>query len=91
MLDRELLGVRRFFSVGPTETLEALLAESATNQQEVTDQLGRQVRQAVSVYVVDQLYGSVDVPAALEQRLPPDLKTSPAAPGTWEWASRSGS
>src|SRR3954469_19680031 len=36
------------------------------------------VRQAVSVYVVDQLYGNVDVPAALEQRLPPDLKP-PAA------------
>jgi len=33
-----------------------------------------QVRQAVSVYVVDQLYASVDVPAALAQRLPPDLK-----------------
>src|SRR3954449_11381007 len=33
-----------------------------------------QVRQAVSVYVIDQLYGNVDVPAALEQRLPPDLK-----------------
>src|SRR3954452_5916857 len=38
-----------------------------------------QVRQAVSVYVVDQLYGSVDVPAALEQRLPPDLKTLAAS------------
>src|SRR3954453_15264286 len=31
-------------------------------------------RQAVSVYVVDQLYDNVDVPLALQQRLPPDLK-----------------
>ena len=48
---QSLLGARRFFSVGPTETLEALLAESATHQQEVTDQLGRQVRQAVEILV----------------------------------------
>src|SRR3954468_4362673 len=33
-----------------------------------------QVRQAVSVYVVDELYGSVDVHAGLEERLPPELK-----------------
>ncbi len=46
-----LLGVRRFFSVAPEDTLEALLAESANAEAEVTDQLGRQVRQAVELLV----------------------------------------
>ncbi len=44
---RSLLGVSRFFSVADAETLEAMLAESATHQQEVTDRLGYQVREAV--------------------------------------------
>jgi hypothetical protein len=48
---RSLLGVRRFFGVADDETLEAMLAESATNQQEVTDQLGLQVRHAVEVLI----------------------------------------
>lgn len=48
---RSLLGVGRFFSVADNETLEAMLAESATHQQEVTDQLGLQVRQAVEVLI----------------------------------------
>ena len=48
---RSLLGVRRFFGVADDETLEAMLAESATNQQEVTDQLGYQVRRAVEVLI----------------------------------------
>jgi hypothetical protein len=43
---RSLLGAGRFFSVAEADTLEALLAESANAQQEVTDQLGRQVRAA---------------------------------------------
>lgn len=38
-----LLGVRRFFGVADTDTLSGLFAESAETQQEVTDQLGRQV------------------------------------------------
>ena len=42
-----LLGVARFFGVPPEETLPALLAESAQNQQEITEQLGSQVRRAV--------------------------------------------
>jgi hypothetical protein len=46
-----LLGAHRFFSVPDTDTLEALLAESANAQQEVTDQLGRQVRAAVEMLV----------------------------------------
>lgn len=46
-----LLGVRRFFSVGDDETLEEMLKESAKYQNEVTDQLGRQVRHAVEVLI----------------------------------------
>jgi hypothetical protein len=40
-----------------------------------------EVRSAVSVYVVDQLYDNVDVPAALSERLPTNLKglADPAA------------
>ena len=41
----------RFFAVPDDETLEAMLAESATHQQEVTDQLGLQVRRAVEVLI----------------------------------------
>ena len=44
---RSLLGVHRFFSVDDKDTLEAMLAESASNQQEVTIRLGYQVREAV--------------------------------------------
>ena len=46
-----LLGVRRFFGVADDSTLLALLKESANDQQEVTDQLGFQVREAVEVLV----------------------------------------
>ena len=48
---RSLLGVERFFNVADEETLEALLAQSVNSQQEVTDQLGYQVRRAVEVLV----------------------------------------
>lgn len=48
---RTLLNVERFFNVADSDTLESLLAESAANQQEVTDQLGYQVRRAVEVLV----------------------------------------
>jgi hypothetical protein len=46
-----LLGVRRFFAAAETDTLEGLLRESVAYQQEVTDQLGYQVRRAVEVLV----------------------------------------
>jgi hypothetical protein len=46
-----LLGVRRFFGVDSANTLLGLLKESAQDQQEVTDQLGYQVREAVRVLV----------------------------------------
>ena len=48
---RSLLGMERFFGVQDSDTLEAMLAESAQNQQEVTDQLGYQVRRAVEVLI----------------------------------------
>jgi hypothetical protein len=48
---RTLLGARRFFNVAEGATLEALLAESAEAEHEVTDQLGYQVRQAVELLV----------------------------------------
>src|SRR5579883_610145 len=48
---RSLLHQHRFFGVPAEDTLERLLAESALSQQEVTDQLGYQVRRAVSVLI----------------------------------------
>jgi hypothetical protein len=48
---RSLLGVRRFFQVEPHETLEALFEKSKDAQEEVTNQLGYQVRKAVEVLV----------------------------------------
>src|SRR3989440_2314692 len=48
---RSLLGVRRFYGVPDDETLEAMLTKSASNQQEVTDQLGYQVWRAVEMLV----------------------------------------
>lgn len=48
---RTLLGARRLFGVAEGETLEALLAASAADQHEVTDQLGYQVRRAVEVFI----------------------------------------
>jgi hypothetical protein len=48
---QSLLGVRRFFGVAVSDTLLALLRESAQDQQEVTNQLGDQVRDAVEVLI----------------------------------------
>ena len=53
-----LLGARRFFGVAAESTLLGLLKESAQDQQEVTDQLGYQVRQAVQVLV--QAFDTLD-------------------------------
>ncbi len=53
-----LLGVRRFFGVTADGTLLGLLKESAQDQQEVTDQLGYQVREAVEVLV--QAFDTLD-------------------------------
>src|SRR5262245_56582510 len=46
-----LLGIARFFGVAADGTLLAMLKASAQDQQEVTDQLGYQVREAVEVLV----------------------------------------
>ncbi len=48
---KSLLSASRFFNVPDDQTLEALLTKSAFNQQEVTDQLGYQVRRAVEVLI----------------------------------------
>lgn len=48
---RSILGAPRFFHVPEAETLETLLDKSAADQQEVTDQLGYQVRKAVEVLI----------------------------------------
>jgi len=48
---RSLLAVERFFGVADDEAIETLLTKSAENQQEVTDQLGYQVRRAVEVLI----------------------------------------
>lgn len=48
---RATLGAPRFFAAAPPNQLEALLAESASAQAEVTGQLGRQVLQAVELLV----------------------------------------
>lgn len=48
---QSLLSTRRFFGVAPLDTLLALLKESAQDQQEVTNQLGDQVRDAVEVLI----------------------------------------
>lgn len=46
-----LLGARRLFGVPDGETLEALFAQSADYQQEVTEQLGLQVRRSIEILV----------------------------------------
>jgi hypothetical protein len=48
---RTLLGAHRFFGVPDKDTIEALLSDSANDRQEVTDQLGYQVRRAVELLV----------------------------------------
>lgn len=48
---RSMLHVRRFLAVTDKDTPEALLAESAATQAEVTDQLGSQVRRATELLV----------------------------------------
>nr|BBH92344.1 hypothetical protein KTA_05430 [Thermogemmatispora argillosa] len=48
---RALLSLRRLFGVPDEETLEGLLDQSAAYQQEVTTQLGYQVRRALEVLV----------------------------------------
>ena len=53
-----LLHLRRLVGVAEPDTLAALFIESSKDQQEVTDQLGYQVRQAVEVLV--QAFDRID-------------------------------
>jgi hypothetical protein len=55
---RSLLSLRRFFGVDESQTIESLLDESLADQQEVTDQLGYQVRKAVEVFI--QAFDRID-------------------------------
>jgi hypothetical protein len=48
---QSLLHLRRMMGVADSDTLAALFVESSKDQQEVTNQLGHQVRQAVEVLV----------------------------------------
>jgi hypothetical protein len=57
-----LLHLRRFFGVAAADTLPSLLDASTHDQQEVTDQLGYQVRQAVEVLV--QAFDRIDAESA---------------------------
>lgn len=71
---RSLLGAHRFFSVPADQTLETLLAESAGHQQEVTEQLGFQVRRAVEMLVqaidlADQDRGGALLQGVSEEKL----------------------
>ena len=69
---RTLLGSYRFFGVPEEETLERLLAQSAQDQQEVTEQLGYQVRQAVEVLVQTLDRANRDSGGALLKGVPED-------------------
>jgi Eco57I restriction-modification methylase/restriction-modification enzyme MmeI-like protein len=71
---RSLLSAHRFFGVAAGDTLEALLKESSQDQQEVTYQLGYQVRRAVEVLVqaidrIDQDRGRTLLLGVDEKRL----------------------
>lgn len=55
---QSLLHLRRFLGVAAAETLPALFASSSKDQQEVTDQLGYQVRRAVEMLV--QAFDRID-------------------------------
>lgn len=59
---RSLMHLRRFFGVAAADTLPSLLDASSHDQQEVTDQLGFQVRQAVEVLV--QAFDRIDAESA---------------------------
>lgn len=55
---QSLLHLRRFLGVAADQTLSALFAASSKDQQEVTDQLGYQVRRAVEMLV--QAFDRID-------------------------------
>ncbi|MEI6778300.1 MAG: type IIL restriction-modification enzyme MmeI [Chloroflexales bacterium] len=71
---RSLLGAHRIFGVSDASTLEAMLTASADDRQEVTDQLGYQVRHAVELLVqaidlADQNAGRAILTEVREERI----------------------
>jgi hypothetical protein len=70
---QSLLGVRRFFGVAEDETLENLLARSANHQQEITDQLGLQVRHAVEILIQAVDKAEQNAGARRDAPLQPDM------------------
>jgi hypothetical protein len=67
-----LLGVRRFFGVAETDTLESMLDEAVAFQEEVTDQLGYQVRRAVEVLIQALDRADLDRQRELLRDIPPE-------------------
>ncbi len=68
-----LLHLRRLIGVAHPDTLPTLLLESSKDQQEVTDQLGFQVRQAVEVLV--QAFDRIDAESGRTLLADVDAKT----------------
>jgi methylase of polypeptide subunit release factors len=66
---RALFGARRWFNAEPNSTLPQLLERSALNQGAVTAQLGRQVRQAVSMLISALDRADQDAPGDKSHRL----------------------
>lgn len=71
---RSLLGIQRFLGVDEAQTLIPLFERSKDSQQEVTDQLGFQVRKAVEILIqkFDQLNGDLNG-ELLQGRSPSEL------------------
>ena len=60
-----ILSAKRFFSVAPSDTIESLLTESASAQEVVADQLGRQVRGAAEMLIASISRANLDRGGAL--------------------------
>jgi hypothetical protein len=55
-----ILSAKRFFAVAPSDTIESLLTESASAQEVVADQLGRQVRGAAEMLIASISRANLD-------------------------------
>ncbi len=69
-----VLGAKRIFSVADEDRLEALLAESASAQADVTSQLGLQVRRAVELLVAAFSRANRDARRSASHRPRPPLR-----------------
>jgi hypothetical protein len=72
-----LLQRRRFFSVPPQHRLPALLRESVAHQEDITEQLGVQVRQAVELLIAS--FGRIELAALSRGRQEPATVSAPEA------------